>query len=131
MNSEPLCSWRWALYSHPQDEAHKQYVWQRQPSPSKAFNTSERRAALLDYSQQAAANTADGHPQGLCKWEKKKNLKDQQLRNFNINNDKQSVGWIIIYTETDNPVVMLCYTSLWRKINWVISVTFSADSLIL
>ncbi len=45
--------------------------------------------------------------------EKKKTPKDQQLRNFNINSDKQSVEWIIIYTETDNPVVvMLRYTRL-------------------
>lgn len=55
---------------HTQVKGHLQYVWQKQPSPSKAFNTPERRASLLDYSQQAAANTADGHPQGLHKWEK-------------------------------------------------------------
>lgn len=36
-------------------------------SPCKALNTPERRAALLDYSQQAVANTADSHPRDLCK----------------------------------------------------------------
>ena len=58
-----------SIFTHKLQDIYS--VWQKQPSPSKAFNTPERRESLLDYSQQAAANTADGHPQGLRKWEEK------------------------------------------------------------
>ncbi len=106
-------------------------VRERQPSPSKAFNTPERRVSLLDYSQQAAANTADGHPQGLCKWERKKNhiFKDELLRNFNITGVLSSQWCESSFThETD--AVMISYTRLTEDQLRFSRIIFHADSLV-